>query len=61
MYIYRQNYVCIYVCVCQKKKDNFILKMVVTRWKKKGQISMNSESFSSFIERGSLKKNFCMV
>ena len=53
---------CVYMCVfVKKKKDNFILKMVVTRWKKKGQISMNSESFSSFIERGSLKKNFCMV
>ena len=54
MYIHRQNYVCIYVCVCVcQKKDNFILKMVVTRWKKKGKISMNSESCSSFIERES--------
>lgn len=51
--IYTDKIMCVYMCVFVKKKDNFILKMVVTRWKKKGQISMNSESFSSFIERGS--------
>ena len=52
--IYTDKIMCVYMCVCVcQKKDNFILKMVVTRWKKKGKISMNSESCSSFIERES--------
>ena len=53
--------VCVCVCVCLSKKDNFILKVVVPRWKIKGQISMNSESCICFTEKTQKKFLYGLV
>ena len=67
IYIYIYKTICAYVnvsvcvCVCLSKKDNFILKVVVPRWKIKGQISMNSESCSCFTEKTQKKFLYGLV